>query len=87
MKISLFCILKADLLFVPPPFVPHSEPRALSAGCLPGREGGAASGQAPGSLNILWGGERWGSGGIKGGVNEGGEMKRREGGYWAVMGQ
>ncbi len=40
MTISLFCILKPNLLFVSPPFVPLSEPRALSAGCLPGREGG-----------------------------------------------
>ena len=81
MKISLFCILIPDPSFVPPPFVPLSEPRALSAGCLPGREAGGhvAKRQA---LWIFYEGEG-GVEDIKGGVNEG--ENETEGGCRVVM--
>lgn len=58
-KTSLFCILKPNLLFVPLPFIPLSEPRALSAGCLPGREGGGHLAKCQ-DLWIFYKGERGG---------------------------
>lgn len=70
MEIFLFCISKPNLLFESPPFVPLSEPRALSAGCLPGKRGGGREGIWP-SARLFEYFIKWArGGGIKKGENE-----------------